>query len=169
MLEALTAAIVAATPIHNPAPRRRMRANSAVAASASMAPASVATPASPRHRQVAAKTASASHSQANHGCRGRLKENGSTTGARPAAKTSSPVRMCQPVSPSASSDLKPRGWANADSNRAAKNTSSSDGVSKRRNRPRGASGGTLGDMESSYTDRQAATILEVRYGATYWN
>ena len=52
MLEALTAAIVAASPIHNPQPRRRMRASVAVAASASTAPASAATPASPRHRQV---------------------------------------------------------------------------------------------------------------------
>src|ERR1035441_4804543 len=169
MLEALTAAIVAARPIHSPEPRRRMRANNAAAASASTAPASVATPPSPRHRQVAANTTSASHSQANHGWRGRLKENGSATGARPVAKTSSPVRMCQPVSPSASSDLKPRGWANADSNRAAKNTSSSDGVSQRRNGPRGASGGTLGDMESSYTDRPAGAILEVTGELAYWN
>ena len=104
MLEALTAAIVAASPIHNPQPRRRMRASSAVAASASTAPASAATPASPRHRQVSANTTSASHSQANHGCCGRLKENGSATGTRPVCRISSPVRMCQPVSPSESSD-----------------------------------------------------------------
>ena len=83
MLEALTAAIVAASPIHSPHPRRRMRASSAVAARASITPASEATAASPRHRQVSANTTSASHSQANQGCCGRLKENGSATGTRP--------------------------------------------------------------------------------------
>ena len=43
MLEALTAAIVAARPIHSPQPRRSMRASSAVAARASITPASDAT------------------------------------------------------------------------------------------------------------------------------
>ena len=52
MLEALTAAIVAASPTHNPQPRRRMRPSVAVAASASTTPASAATPARPRHRHV---------------------------------------------------------------------------------------------------------------------
>jgi hypothetical protein len=126
-----------------------MRANSAVAASASTAPASAATPASPRHRQVSANTTSLSHSQANHGWPKRLKENGSATGACPVSSTSSPVRMCQPVSPSESSARKPCGWANAASNNARKKTSSTDGTNRRPSWLRSACVGTVADIESS--------------------
>ena len=74
-------------------------------------PASEATAARPRHRQASANTTSASHSQANQGCCARLKENGSATGTRPVESTSSPARMCQPVSPSESSDAQSLGMS----------------------------------------------------------
>src|ERR1017187_570327 len=41
-----------------------------------------------------------SHSQANHGCPDRVKEKISRSGTRPCARIHSPVRRCQPVSPS---------------------------------------------------------------------
>jgi hypothetical protein len=138
MLEALSAAIVAASEIQSPHPRCNMRASSMVAANASSAPDNPATAANPRHRHMTAKHTSASHSQANQGWPGRVNENGSDTGTRPVLRTNSPVRICQPVSPSDSSPRAPCGNAKAAINSVAKNTSSSVGVINRRKRPGGA-------------------------------
>src|SRR5579871_1431668 len=52
-------------------------------------------------------TTSDNHSHANHGAPGFENENRSCVGTERFAKMYSPVRMCQPVSPSISSDFHP--------------------------------------------------------------
>src|SRR5581483_8782242 len=50
---------------------------------------------------------SVSHSQANHGATGRENENKSVVGTEWCSRMYWPVRMCQPVSPSPSSEIQP--------------------------------------------------------------
>ncbi len=76
MLEALTAAMVAASATASPTPRASRRANSVAAASAITTPQHAATAATPLQRQRSAKITSLSHSQANHGCPGAGKGEG---------------------------------------------------------------------------------------------
>src|SRR5438477_65601 len=61
----------------------------------------------PPHAFRAANSTSDNHSQANQGWPGLENEKISRVGMRPCARIHSPVRMCQPVSPSLSSDFSP--------------------------------------------------------------
>src|SRR5271168_3860174 len=73
---------------------------------------------------------SESHSQANQGAAGLENENRSSVGTRPWAKIHSPVRMCQPVSPSANKTFHPLGPAiNNHTNTAIKKKSVKEGTS----------------------------------------
>ena len=74
MLEALTTAIVTPRPIASPQPRRRTRANSAVAARHNTTPDMAATPPVPRQPYTTANRTSDSHSQAIHGVPARENE-----------------------------------------------------------------------------------------------
>src|SRR5579862_6894245 len=73
---------------------------------------------------------SASHSQANHGALGLLNENKSWEGTERISNIYSPVRMCQPVSPSASKEIQPLPSANTQMSNARKRQSESDGTSR---------------------------------------
>jgi hypothetical protein len=65
------------------------------------------TAAMPACRCSQPNSTSHSHSQANHGCPERVKEKISLLGTRPCARIHSPVRRCQPVSPSPNSVCAP--------------------------------------------------------------
>src|SRR5436309_639444 len=74
---------------------------------------------------------SESHSHANQGWPAREKEKGSTRGTAPVFRIRSPVRICQPQSPSEISDCHDCGRPKAASTTAKKKTSTSEGLSRR--------------------------------------
>src|SRR6516225_3204937 len=79
-------------------PRERASCAEPLTVSAMPTAATNATPASAASRFEAPNIASDNHSQANHGCPGRVYENGSFRGSADVLKILSPLRMCQPVS-----------------------------------------------------------------------
>jgi len=102
-----------------------------VADSESTSPLNTTTPFKPQARCSIANTTSDPHSQANHGCPALLNENRSVAGTDPVLRMYSPVRMCHPVSPSASNTLQPDPSANTQSRIARNRQSESEGTSRR--------------------------------------
>jgi hypothetical protein len=127
MLPALNAASVRAPEIHNPAPRRTSHISRTTAARHKISPDKAATAASPPERCAAEKTTSESHSHASQGAPDFEYENGSVAGTDPADRIRSPVRMCQPVSPSASNASNPPGRQKRATKMPQKKKSASEG------------------------------------------
>src|SRR5580698_6225733 len=91
---------------------------------------------SPPIRNKSPKVTSDNHSQANQGAPGFENENRSVVGTACLARMYSPVRMCQPVSPSISSDFQPLApHTKSQTRMATKKQSANDGAQTRVQRP----------------------------------
>ena len=100
MEEAPTASKATASATNGLAPRHIIRRNTRMPASEITRPANSTTAFKPADRNKAANTTSESHSHANQVSPAFENENRSVTGTCRCSRMYSPVRMCQPVSPS---------------------------------------------------------------------
>src|SRR5271170_1911317 len=99
-------------------------------------PAKSTIPFSPPIRNKSPNVTSESHSHANQGAPGFENENRSCVGTLWFRRMYSPVRMCQPVSPSISSDFQPLApHTKSQVRMATKKQSENDGTSTRVQRP----------------------------------